>query len=109
MGITIDDPVGTNNEFVDVLNALAALERGERNVRLPRSWLGLPGKVADAFNEVASLNERMAEELAELRRVVGKEGKLRQRGDIGDVRGFWRDSLDDVNALIDDLVHPTSE
>ena len=33
------------------------------------------GKVADAFNEVVELNERMANELARLsRRVVGKEG-----------------------------------
>ena len=51
----------------------------------------------------------MAEELARLRRVVGKQGKLLERGSIGDVRGFWRESIDDVNALIDDLVHPTSE
>src|SRR5207302_1235229 len=50
-----------------------------------------------------------AEELARLRAKVGKEGKLKQRGYIGDVRGFWRDSIMSVNALIDDLVHPTSE
>src|SRR2546428_10657917 len=28
---------------------------------------------------------------------------------MGDVTGFWRDSIDAVNQLIDDLVHPTSE
>src|SRR5207253_2263034 len=28
---------------------------------------------------------------------------------MGDVTGFWRDSIDAVNLLIDDLVHPTSE
>src|SRR5206468_5018645 len=28
---------------------------------------------------------------------------------LGDVRGFWKDSVSCVNALIDDLVHPTSE
>ena len=27
----------------------------------------------------------------------------------GDVSGFWRESVDSVNDLIDDLVHPTSE
>ncbi len=41
--------------------------------------------------------------------VVGKEGKLGKRGTLGDVTGFWRDSIDAVNLLIDDLVHPTSE
>ncbi len=105
----IDQPTLVGNEFGQVLGALAALKRGERSVRLPSEWSGLPGKVADTFNDVAALNERMAEELARLRKVVGKQGKLLERGSIGDVRGFWRESIDDVNALIDDLVHPTSE
>jgi HAMP domain-containing protein len=34
---------------------------------------------------------------------------LRERGSIGDVHGFWRESIHDVNSLIEDLVHPTSE
>src|SRR5439155_532587 len=42
-------------------------------------------------------------------RVVGKEGRLRQRISLGDVRGFWRESVGSVNDLIDDLVHPTIE
>jgi HAMP domain-containing protein len=78
-------------------------------VRLPVEWTGLEGKIAEAFNEVVELNERMSGELGRLRQKVGKEGKLKQRGEIGDVRGFWRDSMDCVNDLIDDLVHPTSE
>src|SRR5204862_7274625 len=72
-------------------------------------WEGVAGKVADAFNEVVELNGRMAQELERLGRVVGKEGKLNQRASLGDVSGFWRDSVDSVNALIGDLVHPTSE
>src|SRR5205085_850984 len=51
----------------------------------------------------------MAEELARLRQKVGKEGKLKQRVEMGDVRGFWRDQISCVNSLIEDLVHPTSE
>jgi HAMP domain-containing protein/signal transduction histidine kinase/DNA-binding response OmpR family regulator len=72
-------------------------------------WTGIAGKVADAFNEVVELNERMAQELARLSRVVGKEGKLSQRLPLGDVKGFWQESVESVNDLIDDLVHPTSE
>ncbi|MBI3372143.1 MAG: HAMP domain-containing protein, partial [Betaproteobacteria bacterium] len=105
----IEHPAAASNEFGLVLNALAALKRGERSVRLPCEWTGLAGKVADTFNDVASLNERVAEEMARLREAVGKQGRLSERGSIGDVRGFWRDSMSDVNALIDDLVHPTSE
>ena len=92
-----------------LLIALTALKKGDCSVRLPLHWTGLAGKVADAFNEVVELNDRMAGELERLSHVVGKEGKLNQRASLGDVSGFWRDSIDSVNALIGDLVHPTSE
>jgi HAMP domain-containing protein/signal transduction histidine kinase/CheY-like chemotaxis protein len=92
-----------------LLAALIALKKGDCSVRLPMHWTGVAGKVADTFNQVVELNERMALELERLSRVVGKEGKLTQRASLGDVSGSWRDSVTCVNALIDDLVHPTSE
>src|SRR5207237_1299910 len=54
-------------------------------------------------------NVAMAEELARLSRAVGKEGKLKRRASLPQSRGFWAQSVDDINSLIDDLVHPTSE
>ncbi|HSV20441.1 MAG TPA: HAMP domain-containing protein [Casimicrobiaceae bacterium] len=96
-------------EIAVILGALNALKRGDASVRLPAEWPGTLGRVADAFNDVVERNHRMAQELARLSRVVGKEGKLGRRAAIGDVTGFWRDSMDAVNLLIDDLVHPTSE
>ncbi|WP_425613413.1 HAMP domain-containing protein [Anatilimnocola sp. NA78] len=92
-----------------LLNAMSALKRGDFSVRLPHDWTGAAGKVADAFNEVIELNERMARELERLGRVVGKEGKLTQRASLGDVRGSWAASIDSVNDLIGDLVRPTRE
>ncbi len=77
-----------------LLSALIALKQGDSSVRLPVEWAGLHGKLAETFNEVVELNERMAEELSRLRQKVGKEGKLKQRADIGDVRGFWRHSIE---------------
>jgi len=59
-----------------LLRAMHALKKGDFSVRLPMEWTGVAGKVADAFNEVIELNERMALELARLGRVVGKEGKI---------------------------------
>src|SRR5689334_20812503 len=105
----LGSPASNGNEMTTLLVALTALKKGQSGVRLPVDWEGVAGKVADAFNEVVELNERMANELARLRRVVGKEGKLSQRLALGDVRGFWQESVDCVNDLIDDLVHPTSE
>ncbi|MBI1990193.1 MAG: HAMP domain-containing protein, partial [Betaproteobacteria bacterium] len=92
-----------------LLGALTALKRGDSSVRLPGDWSGLAGKVAETFNDVVELNERTAEELVRLSKTVGKAGKLRQRASLGDVRGFWKVTIDRVNELIDDLVHPTSE
>ena len=106
---SVESTVVSRNEIIALLAALSALKQGESKVRLPLEWTGLTGKVAQAFNEVVELNERMAEELVRLSRTVGKQGKLRQRATLGDVRGFWKVTIDGVNALIDDLVHPTSE
>src|SRR5262245_28084639 len=92
-----------------LLQALTALERGDFSVRLPDEWTGLAGKVADTFNRVVRLNERMAGELERVSRVVGKEGKLVQRASLGDVTGSWQASVSSVNALLEVVVRPTSE
>src|SRR5580693_6293631 len=106
---TLLEPVLHSSEMTDLLSALVSLRRGDFTVRLPEAWIGVAGKVADTFNEVVELNQRMARELDRLSRVVGKEGKITQRASLGDVSGSWSDSIDSVNDLIGDLVHPTSE
>ncbi|HSI04815.1 MAG TPA: HAMP domain-containing protein, partial [Myxococcota bacterium] len=92
-----------------MLQGLGALRRGEFGVRLSGHLTGLDGKIAEAFNEVADLNERLFDELQRLARVVGKEGRISQRAYLGEVRGAWAGSLHAMNELISDLVHPTSE
>src|SRR5262245_12004892 len=106
---TSTEPALTGGELKLLLSALVALKKGEPGVRLPIEWTGVAGKVADAFNEVVERNERMASELSRLSRVVGKEGKLSQRALLPEMGGFWQQSVESVNDLIDDLVHPTSE
>jgi HAMP domain-containing protein/signal transduction histidine kinase/CheY-like chemotaxis protein len=92
-----------------LLTALLALKKGDFTVRLPLDLSGVEGRIAEAFNDVVELNQRMAEELERLSRVVGKEGKISQRAQVGDVTGSWKASVDSVNALIGDLVYPVSE
>src|SRR5438067_1209494 len=55
------------------------------------------------------INQRMARELGRLATVVGKEGRIDQRASLSHFTGSWAASLESVNALIGDLVHPTSE
>src|SRR4029453_14005115 len=92
-----------------LLNGLLALRAGDFSYRLPTDLTGVDGKLADTFNDVVAMNQRMAEELARISRVVGKEGRLSQRAGVGDVRGSWAEAVESVNALSADLVPPTTE
>ena len=92
-----------------VLSALMAFKRGDFSVRLPTEWTGVAGKIADTFNEVLELNEKMARELQRVSRVVGKEGKISQRASLPIAGGSWESIAESVNTLIDDMARPTSE
>src|ERR1700751_1407229 len=98
-----------DSELKQLLLALTAFKRGDFSVRLPDDWTGLAGKVADTFNDVIGINERMTRELERIGRVVGKEGRISQRISLGAASEGWADSIGSINTLIGDLVHPTSE
>jgi HAMP domain-containing protein/signal transduction histidine kinase/ActR/RegA family two-component response regulator len=92
-----------------LLMALKAYKNGDFSARLPQDWTGLPGKIADTFNDVIRMNQRLTRELARIARVVGKEGRITQRALLGDASHAWSDAIGSVNNLIDDLVQPMSE
>src|SRR5215468_4114688 len=92
-----------------LLSALAAFRAGDFSVRLPEHWTGVSGKIADSLNDVIARNQRLSHELARLRQVVGKEGRINQRISTGGADGGWAESVHSVNDLIEDLVRPTSE
>ena len=62
-----------------ILASLQTMRDGDFSVRLPGSWTGLAGKIADTFNEIVSANQQMAKELKRVGQVVGKEGRTRER------------------------------
>ncbi|HEX8352777.1 MAG TPA: hypothetical protein VF611_07760, partial [Pyrinomonadaceae bacterium] len=92
-----------------LLNALLSFKKGDFTTRLPTEWTGVAGKIADTFNDVIELNERMAKELERVSRVVGKEGKITQRASLPAAGGSWEGLAESVNTLIDDMARPTSE
>src|SRR5687767_3503333 len=57
-----------------LLAGLQAMRDGDFDVRLPGDWIGLEGKIADTFNEIIAANQQMAQELARIGEVVGREG-----------------------------------
>lgn len=92
-----------------LLRALQAVRDGDFAVRLPGDWTLLEGKIADCFNDIVVATQEMANELARVGQVVGKEGKTRQRMRFARPRGAWAEMQISYNTLIDDLVRPTTE
>ncbi|HZZ39669.1 MAG TPA: HAMP domain-containing protein [Acidobacteriaceae bacterium] len=92
-----------------ILQGLQTMKDGDFSVRLPVSWTGLAGKIADHFNEIVSANEQMARELKRVGQAVGKEGKTRERIRVPRHLGAWDDMEVSVNGLIEDLMRPTTE
>jgi HAMP domain-containing protein/CheY-like chemotaxis protein/signal transduction histidine kinase len=91
------------------LTALQAMQQGDFSVRLPGSWTGLAGKVADTFNEIVAANQQMAQELRRVGNAVGKEGKTRERIRFYESQGAWGEMEVSVNTLVEDLLRPTAE
>src|ERR1700726_3806652 len=82
---------------------------GDFSVRLPGAWTGLPGKIADTFNEIVAGNQHMADELKRVGQVVGKEGRTRERTRFHESKGAWGEMEGSVNTLVEDLLRPTTE
>src|SRR5260370_14280320 len=98
---------GDGLDSKQLLAALMAFKRGDFTVRLPDDWIGVGGKIADAFNDVIGTNQRITEELERIGRVVGKEGRIAQRASLGCVLDCWAHAFGSVNNLIGVLVHLT--
>ncbi|MEV5266061.1 HAMP domain-containing protein [Streptomyces werraensis] len=92
-----------------LLGALVAMRDGNFRKRLTVTGDGVMAEIAAVFNEVADRNLHLTGELARVRRMVGREGKLTERLETGPSEGSWAAAIDHSNALVDDLVRPVSE
>src|SRR5262245_37800746 len=92
-----------------LLATMVEFRDGNFGVRLPADLTGLQGKLADTFNEIVTMSDRRAKEASRVSRMVGKEGKLRERMNIFGLAGARADEVVAINTLIDDLVWPTTE
>src|SRR5438552_559147 len=106
----------TNLQFIPdaldrkgLLSALRAFKKGDFSVRLPMDLIGIDGEIAQVFNEVVEVNEKVTDEFARIRDEVGREGQINQRVRLPAATGSWSDCVDSVNTLIADLIRPTSE
>ena len=104
-GTTTVDTASLNR----LVTALVAMRDGNFRKRLTVSGDGVMSEIAAVFNEVADRNLHLTGELARVRRMVGRDGKLTERLETGPSEGSWANAIDNSNALVDDLVRPVSE
>ncbi len=101
--------IASDFDIAMLLTTLRRMRDGDFSARLPNTWTSLEGKVADTFNEIASANQQMADELRRIGQVVGKEGRTRERTRFQELRGSWGEMESSVNTLVEDLLRPTTE
>src|SRR4051812_10484324 len=92
-----------------LLRTLRAFKKGNFAVRLRQRYTGAAGEIVDTLNEIIELSAGMSGEFERISKVVGKEGKLDQRATLREAGGEWSSCIESVNALIADLVQPTTE
>ena len=102
---------GVSNEVFtrNLLDALLRFRNGDFSSGMPSDLVGIEGKIADVFNDILAVSARRTAETARVCRVVGKEGKLKERMRVPGAVGGWADETNALNTLIDDLVWPTTE
>ena len=88
-----------------LLAALRSMAKGDFSVRVSTALPGIDADIAEAFNDVVSLNARMVKEFERISDVVGIDGRIKERAELTQVPGSWADymrSLNSLNSLIDD-------
>ncbi len=92
-----------------LLAALRSMAKGDFSVRVSTALPGIDADIAEAFNDVVSLNARMVKEFERISDVVGIDGRIKERAELTQAPGSWADYMRSLNSLIDDLTHPIAE
>jgi HAMP domain-containing protein/CheY-like chemotaxis protein/signal transduction histidine kinase len=106
-GNSVPGAQAASGDLSAILASLQTMRDGDFSVRLPGSWTGLAGKIADTFNSIVAANQQMAGELKRVGQVVGKEGRTRERTRFHESRGSWGEMEVSINTLVEDLLRPT--
>ncbi len=106
---TSSRPSDSAIELDELQQALEAVRAGDFSVRLPVGRPSHIGRIGVLFNEIVGANQNMAQQLERIGKLVGEQGRTRQRVKLAISGGAWGEMESSVNGLIDDLVWPTTE
>ncbi|HKB94632.1 MAG TPA: HAMP domain-containing protein [Gaiellaceae bacterium] len=99
----------SREELEELLAALAAARDGDFAARLSSRGTGLGAELRRAFNELADRRETVAKEITRVGRAIGREGRLTERASLAGVGGYWAETLESFNTVVEDLARPTVE
>ena len=108
-GLSTSGQQSDGSYLQNLLRALQLIHGGDFSVRMPGDSLGIEGKIADTLNEIVAANQQMAQQLELVGQVVGRDGKTKKRVVMSLPQGAWREMQESINALIDDLLWPTTQ
>ncbi|MBX3019870.1 MAG: HAMP domain-containing protein [Bdellovibrionaceae bacterium] len=93
----------------DLHKVVKAVRNGDFSVRMSVESEGIVAEIGEVLNDIIEHNENMANEFVRVRSIIGLEGRMTERVNMGSVKGSWATSVDSVNLMISDLAHPTTE
>jgi CheY-like chemotaxis protein/signal transduction histidine kinase/HAMP domain-containing protein len=96
-------------ELGDLRDALRALKAGDFSVRILPGERRVTKEVATAFNDVAAMLDGTSAEFVRVSKVVGRDGEMMERAQLKGAQGGWSSQVESFNALIGDLVRPSTE
>ncbi len=99
----------SRQQLKQLLYVVKSVRAGDFSVRMNVDQEGVISDIGEIINDIIELNENMAGEITRVRNIVGLEGKMTERVTIGNIKGSWASSVNDLNDLIGALVQPTSE
>ncbi|MBA2669633.1 MAG: HAMP domain-containing protein, partial [Gemmatimonadetes bacterium] len=85
------------------------MEAGDFTTRVSLNGDPLMAEIAEAFNGIASTNERLVKEVVRVSTTVGREGQMTDRASLEGAGGGWQQTIGSMNSLITDLMQPTTE
>lgn len=103
------EPAEHDLALEDLRDALRALKAGDFSVRIPPGNRRMTREVAAAFNDVAAMLEVTSAEFVRVSKVVGRDGEMMERAQLKGAQGGWSSQVESFNALIGDLVRPSTE
>src|SRR3712207_6849524 len=92
-----------------LLKTLRAFRKGDFSARLPLDLTGVDNEIAEAFNDIAELNQGLSRELDRVAKVVGKEGQIGEGGRLPAAPGRRDEGIEWGDSMVGERVQPTPQ